>query len=335
MWDFLKKAGQQLLQAGVAYAQNRTFILSLLQGNEADAHRRLRQAMHTVDDAGYTAFRATLSGMIGQAAQHLQQVQASGGLGAWGNSYEDRMAQALAEIDTGDHSLSNGAIRQAQQMLTGLQTVMQYAEAYRAEKPQPQEQFAPVRDMRGPKSQESQPDVAEIERMLEQFGETGSMPDGLMEKLAQIDDPDLMARLVEKMKAMGGEEVGSGPALNIKDYYVDGTEPYSLLWPLSPNLPLPMPFDDLDRATQFHVLWGENSRRLTEATALSSSGKLDEAEAAFRECLERADQLDVPVLKAKAYEGLMNVSQRRGDRQAAERYLKLVQREEQRQKSRG
>jgi tetratricopeptide (TPR) repeat protein len=326
MWDFLKKAGKQILQAGVEYAQNRAFILSLLQGSEADARRRLREAIHSLDEPRYNSFQATLSGMIGQAAQHLEQVKAAGGLGAWGNSFEDRMAQGLAEYRSGDHSLSSGVVRQAQLVLTSLQLIRQEAEAFRREQQQPVPASRPAaRALRTP----AEPDVAEIERMLEELGATGVMPEGLMEQLGQIKDPDLMERLVGKMKAMGAEEVGSGPLLQIKDYYIEGEEPYSLLWPLAGD-DLPVPFEELDRETQFHVLWGENSYRLTEGGALRNAGKLDDAEEVFRECLERADQLEVPVLKAQAYDGLMSVAERRGDRKAAERYLKLVERERQR-----
>jgi uncharacterized membrane-anchored protein len=49
-----------------------------------------------------------------------------------------------------------------------------------------------------------------------------------------------------------------------------------------------------------------------------NGGQVDDAEKTFRECIERAQQLDVNELVARGYEGLMRVAQKRGDR-AAER----------------
>jgi hypothetical protein len=51
---------------------------------------------------------------------------------------------------------------------------------------------------------------------------------------------------------------------------------------------------------------------------LLNGGQVDDAEKTFRECVERAQQLDVNELVARSYEGLMRVAQKRGDR-AAER----------------
>lgn len=173
-------------------------------------------------------------------------------------------------------------------------------------------------------------DLHAIESMLDELARSGRMPDGLLDALMRVNDPAVLERLLAKLQALGGEAAGERPLDNILDYYRDGDEPYELLWPLPPNL-LPMPFGALDRRTQFHVLFAECKRRLTEGGALRNCGKLDEADAAFNECLARADQLDVAILRSDAYQGLMTVAEKRGSRAAARRYLQLAERERQRQ----
>ena len=102
-------------------------------------------------------------------------------------------------------------------------------------------------------------------------------------------------------------------------------------WPLSPTLPLPVPFDQLDEATQFHVLFGEWTRREMEASQALYTGDPDGAESIFQECVERAKQLDVSELKARSFEGFMRVAQKRGDREAERKWIKAAT--EARQKS--
>jgi hypothetical protein len=104
--------------------------------------------------------------------------------------------------------------------------------------------------------------------------------------------------------------------LDISDHYTPGPGTYELRWPLGPNLPLPIPFDELDRKTQFFVLFQEWSRRELEGMMLLNTGDLNGAEAVFEECLGRAKQIDVGELEARSYEGFMRVAQRRGDRGA-------------------
>ena len=123
---------------------------------------------------------------------------------------------------------------------------------------------------------------------------------------------------------------GDHPLDDIKDHYREGTRAYELLWPL-PQKMIPMPFEALERATQFHVLFAECKRRLMEGGTLRNSGKLDAADAAFNECLQGADQLEVPLLKSDAYQGLTSVAERRGDRAGAKRYTQLAMRERDKQ----
>jgi hypothetical protein len=315
--QLLKGLGQALVDQ-MAQAEYRNFIGSLFQGSEQTAIARLRERVRSVDDAGFDGLLRTVRAMIAEAQQHLQQVQASGGNDAWGGSFEDRMALMMAQLKTGDYSVSHNAIQQAQLQLGGLRRVEELAQQFRAE-------------IAVPPAATAAPAIEQVEAMLDELAQTGKMPDGLLDAIQALD-ADGMERAFARLKAMGADVAGDRPLDNIRDYYVPGDGLYTLYWPLAANLPLP--FDELDRATQFHVLFAECKRRLAEGGALRNAGRLDEADAAFRECLERADQIDVPILKSDAYQGLMTVAERRGDRAAAGRYLDLAQRENARQTQR-
>ena len=354
MWnDILKALGQTVVQQmGQAAAQvgYRQFIATLFTGDEQTAIARLRQHVQSFDDQHFALFLQTVQTMHAEAQVHLQQVHASGGNDAWGSSVEDRIALSMAQIRTGDYSVSRQAVAQAQQVVAGLEYVAKLSQQFRAEMnagPSRARSAPPAsslsqkeadvvaavdrrqeRDM--PKAQQS--DIQRIEEMIDQLAETGEVPDGLMEAFTSLGDPEAMERLLQKMKDMGADQLGDRPLDNIADYYRGGEGLYEALWPIV--VPLPLAFEELDRPTQFHVLFGECRRRLTEASLLRNQGRLDEATEAFRECVERADQIDVPILKSDAYQGLVTVFEKRGDRAQASRYLHMAERERARQAER-
>ena len=78
-----------------------------------------------------------------------------------------------------------------------------------------------------------------------------------------------------------------------------------------------MPFEALDYKTQFYVLFQEWTRVENEATMARIRGDLGRARTLFEECLARAEQLDVPELKARSHENLASVYEMAGDQQAA------------------
>jgi len=361
MWgNFLKSIGQAMVEQMTQAAQqqqavfaHRQFVGSLFVGDEAGAITRLRAYVQGLDEAQFGLFQQTVQAMLLEAQQHLAQAQASGGDTAWGTSFEDRMALGMAQIQTGDYSASQQMIQQAQQAVLGLSRVLQLSQQFRGEVQQAapaQPRAAPAAEVkRAPKRQKkataqgqgqdrpdaaaaSSADEAGIHAMLDRLMATGQMPDGLMQALTKANDPALLERVMQKLKDAGADQLGDRPLDNIADYYVDGEGLYPLLWPIA--TPLPMPFDQLDRPTQFHVLFAECRRRHMEASAARNAGRLDESDTAFRECLERADQIDVPILKADAYEGLMTVAEKRGDREQARRYLQMAERERARQAAR-
>jgi hypothetical protein len=238
---------------------------------------------------------------------------------AWGGFVEDRMAYLNARLTTGQRDPD---------WVAQMQDLEAYAALFADVATMAADDLVARTEEPAAGAHDAEGRAEQLEAMLDEFTETGVMPDGLLEQLGQIDDPALMDRVLARLKEAGADELSSRPTLQIADHYVHGPEPYSLWWPLAgPGLSLPVPFEELDRPTQFHVLWAEFSFRLAEAGALRNSGQLDEAQAVFQECLERASQLDVGVLKEQSYEGLMTVAERRGDRDAAKRYLHLAQQE--------
>lgn len=161
--------------------------------------------------------------------------------------------------------------------------------------------------------------MPELEQLLNDLMSTGRMSPALMEAVqAALTDPRKLDEVIEQLKAMGADQIGSGPPLNIEDFYRDGAGKYQLRWPLPSHIPLPVPFSDLDRKTQFFVLFQEWSRREMDGMMALNAGNVDGAEKTFEECVERAKQIDVNELLARSYEDLRRVAQRRGDR-AAER----------------
>jgi len=161
-----------------------------------------------------------------------------------------------------------------------------------------------------------------MQKMLEEMMSSVNLPPEVHRAVAAaLADPSKLDAALEQLKAMGADQMGSGPPLSIADYYKPAPGLYQLRWPLGLPMELPVPFDRLDRQTQFFVLFQEWTRRELEGMMLLNSGDLDGAERVFEECVERATQIDVAELQARSYEGFVRVSQRRGDRQAERRWL--------------
>lgn len=158
-----------------------------------------------------------------------------------------------------------------------------------------------------------------LQQLIEQLASSGSMPPELLQHVqAAMHDPSKLDEVLSVLKEMGADQMGSGPPLNIEEYYRDGSEPYILRWPIGVNLP--MPFAQLDRKTQFFVLFQEWMRREMEGAMAMNSGQTEEANNIFKECLERARQIEVGELVARSYDGLSRVADMLGDRAAGRDY---------------
>ena len=111
------------------------------------------------------------------------------------------------------------------------------------------------------------------------------------------------------------------PLRQISYYYREGNgSGFEVRWPLSADILLPLPFSELDRKNQFYVLFGEWQRREAEALAALSTGRLDDAEEILKECVERAEQLEVNELRARGFDGLMRVALLRGEPDRMQEY---------------
>lgn len=329
MWDWLKDAGKKMLESGAAYVQHRAFIQSLFTMTQEQAYFALKQKIEELDDTSIQIFSNALTAMIGEAQQAAQQTDDT----AWGTSYEDRLAYSMARIQSGAPAQQN---TQAQMYLQGLNAVAHFATQFYQEKlaraaqigfagnPQQQNVQTSAPDSITPPPASAEPPPSntgqsnQLEAMFEAFVQSGKLDPAMMEQMASVD-PATLEKLLAKAKELGVDVDESAP--KIADYYRPRKTKYKLKWPLSPGLSLPIPFDELDQETQFHVLFGECTRRETEANAAIYNGDAATAQTIFEECLERAKQLGVAELKARSYEGMMGVAQKLGDRTAERKWL--------------
>lgn len=166
--------------------------------------------------------------------------------------------------------------------------------------------------------------MEDLERLLAQLVQTGKAPPDLMVEIREATgDPARMSALIARLTALAGP--AAQETLNIADFYkeADGGK-FELRWPLAAENPLVragLAFDALDRKTQFFTLFAEWQRRETEGMMALSGGDLDGSERIFRECVERADQINVSELRARAYEDLARLAERRGDQDGVLEWL--------------
>jgi hypothetical protein len=190
-----------------------------------------------------------------------------------------------------------------------------------------------------PRAGEPQPEdnVAKLSRLMREMETTGRIDPSFADVMREVashpeqlmaliqSDPERAETVLQQLKATAAAGGSDDQPLNSDDYYRDGPSKYELRWPLDPSMKLPVPFDRLDREMQFSVLFGEWTRRDMQGRAALIGGQVDGAEQIFRECLERARQLEVGELEARSYEGLMKVEQKRGNRQAEQKWLRAAQ----------
>jgi hypothetical protein len=312
MWNWLKDAAKQLMHGGASYLHHRMFLLSLFNMAPQQAHWMLKQKIAAMDDEETKSFSVTLSSMISEAQQAIPQ---AGHGSSWGVSFEDHMAQFMADAQAGFPS--SQVTTQAQMFLQGLNTIAYYAQQFYQEK-----LARDVQPLVASSVQASRVsvDTGELEHKLENLVQTGKLDSTLIQELTMLNDESAIDRIIAKLRDWGADE-GTSSSLNIADHYRPGMAKYQLMWPLSPTLTLPVSFDQLDRETQFYVLFNEWSRRELEGHQALQAGDTHGAQAIFQECLARAEQLEVAELKARSYEGFVRVAQKLNDRQAERQWL--------------
>ncbi len=165
-----------------------------------------------------------------------------------------------------------------------------------------------------------------VDEILQRVVETGKISSEDVESVMREarEHPEKLDAINETLRKVGAHEVGSGAPLNAADYYVEGVEKYSLLYDLRLPIRLPIPFEDLDRKTQFCVLFMEWSRRELEGMMALNSGDVSLASSIFQECEKRASQLGVGELVARSYEGRMRCAQRLNDAKEERKWLRAA-----------
>jgi tetratricopeptide (TPR) repeat protein len=163
----------------------------------------------------------------------------------------------------------------------------------------------------GMSEQPPRPTRAEIIALVQEAVETGAHAREVMDVLDAMS-PDERQDL---MTAFGVRPP------RFEDYYEEKPGRFELRWPLLARSPLPRPFDDLDRRTQFALLFGDWWTRAREVQDALTRGDVAEAESICAECVERALQLDVGALLALSFEGHLQVAEKRGDLDARRAWL--------------
>lgn len=167
-------------------------------------------------------------------------------------------------------------------------------------------------------------DAARIRDGVREFTVSGKYPGGadqLQKDVAALILSGEADEVMAILEAAGANQGGDKP-LNISDYYRPGEGIYELRWPVA--FPLPMPFEQLDRPTQFSVLFGEWTRREMEASYSLGQGETAKAQNGYEECLARAEQIEVPELLARSHEGLARVASKTNQRSLERKHLKLA-----------
>ena len=129
MWDFIKQmAGAALEQAG-NYMGHAAFIEQLLNQTSYEAATQLLyQRLSTFEQADFDTFQNTLGFTFNQAQAQLTQARQNPGGESWGGSFEDQMAQFMAESQAGYYSGNSPAVQQAEKRVNDLQLAAQISQ---------------------------------------------------------------------------------------------------------------------------------------------------------------------------------------------------------------
>jgi hypothetical protein len=170
------------------------------------------------------------------------------------------------------------------------------------------------------------PSDGRIDELLDRITRGAASAENVEELKQLALDPQYSDYVTQRMRELGLDQMGSPPLEPIERYYVDKPGKLELKWPLQTPTSLPVPFDALDRKTQFYVLFTEWTRCELEAMTLLDQGDPDAAARMFEECLQRAAQIEVVELIARSYEGSMRVAEKRGDRHVARELAQQAER---------
>ena len=276
----------------------------------------------------FMAFYANLKQMRENVLDQIRTHEANEGK-AWGGYIEDQLAYGMARLRTGAHDPDYLRQLQAfQNYLNFIEWVMKVSITWK------EQQVNQVVKLTGDRLAEIEnkravakpagPDATAILKAVREFTRTGQYPGGadrLQKDMQAIAGTPAGEEMMAMLKSMGASD-GGDKTLNMDDIYQPGEAIFELRWPL--GVTLPIAFDQLDRKTQFSVLFAEWTRRAMEGDYALQQGDAASAKLIFEECLARAKQLAVNELIARSYERLARVAQRTGVRAQERKHLKAA-----------
>jgi hypothetical protein len=111
---------QSLPRRGLSLEQVSALITPWAQLDAARVQLQFVATMQALDPRGRQEFAAHVDTLAMQVQAQIAQLQQQDDSGAWGNSYEDRMAYLQARISSGERSGSSQAVEQQQGILQAL-----------------------------------------------------------------------------------------------------------------------------------------------------------------------------------------------------------------------
>jgi hypothetical protein len=300
--------------------------LALMSGwyetlDDAGRQRALLKHLTALAPRGHTNWVASLRQMQANIAERIRDHEAHES-SAWGGSFEDRMAYGMARLRTGQRDPAH------QRQLAEYQGVQRFVDQLLAASErfriQRQDKETPAMTQPTPAARPASK-LAAVKAAIQDMTRTGQYPGGadqLRKDVMALVETGEADEVVALLQSMGANDSGN-KVLNIGDHYRPGTRLYDLRWPVA--FELPIPFDELDRPTQFSVLFGEWTRREMEAAYTRNQGDNAGARVIYEECLARAEQIEVPELIARSHEGLASVAQKLNERSVERRHLLLAE----------
>src|SRR5262245_1627414 len=128
-------------------------------------------------------------------------------------------------------------------------------------------------------------ETEEVDQLLGELAEGKASAELLSRLMLLAANPKLMPRILQGLKDLGLDQVGSGPTRDIGDYYQEKPGRYQLRWPLEPGQVTAEMFGVLDRKTQFFVLFTEWTKREFAGMQALNAGDTSGAEGIFNECI--------------------------------------------------
>ncbi|MBA1148430.1 hypothetical protein H0Z60_15380 [Ectothiorhodospiraceae bacterium WFHF3C12] len=210
MWDWIKKAAGAALETGAEYLGHLGVIQQVMNAPSYEAAiQRLHQHIFSLEnEAQFRLFMSAVRQQTHQAEQALQQARQNPSGESWGGSFEDRMAQRLAELRAGYHAGNSPHVQAAEKHLNDLGLLAQYAQLFwqeRAAQLQTPEAQSPPETPETPETPEPPAPEPTPERQREAFQRhaeeilggttpvappTGTGPMGEIEAMQAVLDAD-------------------------------------------------------------------------------------------------------------------------------------------------